>query len=73
MWTRDDIQKAAEQARKEALAHQCYSMPILEKIMMDTAARMALDNAATIAERHGDPEIEDAINDLKDIFNLSEK
>lgn len=73
MWTRDDIWKDAKAARQRALEEGCYSVEILDKIMMDTAACMALDNAATIAEQQGDPAIEDAINELKAAFNLSEK
>ena len=72
MWTRDDIQREADAARERAVRRDCHSVPILARIMMDVAARMALDNAATVAESHGDPTIEDAINALKDQFPLGE-
>jgi hypothetical protein len=68
MWTRDDIHRAAEDAKERAVQGQCLSKDVLQKVMLDVAVRMALDNAATVAERFGDPEIESAIKDLKDQF-----
>ena len=73
MWSRDDIYKEARAARDRAVANQCFSVPILEKIMMNVAARMALENAATIAHtRYGDVSIRDAIDDYKLDFNLTD-
>lgn len=70
MWTRDDMLTAVKDAQRRALMEQCMSAEIHLKIAIDTAARMAIDNAATVAEQHGDPEIEGAINTLKDVHDL---
>lgn len=65
MWTRDDIKKAAIE---KVISKGRISGDILQDIMLDVAACMALDNAASVAEGYGDPEIEHAINKLKDMF-----
>ena len=70
MWTRDDIIARAAQARIDYLRHN-QSAHICHMVVVDTVARFVLDNAATVAEQHGDPEIEQAINDLKDQFSLA--
>lgn len=72
MWTREDIQRAARAAREKAIQDQTLSVERLTDIMLGVAARMALDNAATTAERIGDPEIRDAIDALKDQFPLGD-
>jgi len=72
MWSRDDILRAAKRASEEYLRHN-QSADINTAVIVDTVARMVLDNASEVAERHGDPEIEYAINGMKDAFNLSDK
>ncbi len=69
MWTRQDILKGVADAKLRYLEHN-QSARICEEIVIDTAIRMALDNAAAVAEQHGDPQIEDAIHDLQDQFTL---
>lgn len=73
MWTRDDMLAAIKVAPRRSHTDGCFSAETHLKIAIDTAARMALDNAATVAERYGDPEIESAINDLKDDHHLGYK
>ena len=69
MWTRDDIIAEAKKVEREYLANN-QSTVILRKLVIDAVARLVLDNAATIAEQYGDPEIEAAINALKTDFPL---
>lgn len=71
MWTREDIIEKAARAEAEYLRYN-QSARICREVIVDTVAQLVLDNAATVAEQHGDPEIEDAINNLKSGFKLAD-
>ena len=70
MWPRDDMVRAAIKAQRTAQDDGCHSSVVLFNIAVDVVARMAIENAASIAEKHGDPQVEDAINQLKDHHSL---
>ena len=71
MWDRDDIHKQARMARDKAIADGCQSKVELEATLMDNAITLALDNAASIAESYGRPDIEIAIDDHRDAYPLA--
>lgn len=72
MWSREDIIAASRRASRDYLKSN-QSADIHAAVVVDTIASMVLDNAATVAEQHGDPEIEDAINALKKNFTLRDE